>query len=529
MSDKEIPSPVRPAGAAVINPGLRPDRLALASWLNAGPVPRDEPFRVLELGCGHGANLLPLAFYHPESQFVGLDPSVAAIAAAQEGMDAIGVGNARVEACGWAEIPTAEELGGEFDYVILFNQLSWLETGARDAALAACGRLLAPEGVAYVDAASPEGWASWPMVRRLLTLGNDEPPGSEKGLAAAREAALALARLVEALPVNNPHYLLFSSQLAGILAAPSVEFERALRRDPHLLTASDLDALAVTHGLRRVCEADVAQVDPGHRERLGLQEELAESGLDGATIEAVADALSARRFRSAILCRSEAPSSLPPKPDAIAGLYCASDLAPSSPDVDLTTSQNVDLVNPAGMRVTSNSPLLNIALMMLAAEYPRGIQVGRLLGQVEALLVSQGLVANVPASARDEVCEQLIRLHRQGAVQVRRWEPRPDSGADQRPHRLALFEAQRGRSLTTPFHTVAGLDSFAGLALSLMAETADPDAAMAALVEQAVSGALPITRHGLPLRDPQSVELVIRKQMTGVITLLQQWGLQENA
>src|SRR5437762_221844 len=50
-----------------------PDRLAtLAEWfgMRAAPVER---CRVLELGCGSGANIVPMALGLPDSQFVGVD------------------------------------------------------------------------------------------------------------------------------------------------------------------------------------------------------------------------------------------------------------------------------------------------------------------------------------------------------------------------------------------------------------------------------------------------------------------------
>ena len=49
------------------------ERLALASLLHGGPRPALDSYRVLELGCGNGANLLPLAFYRRHATFVGVD------------------------------------------------------------------------------------------------------------------------------------------------------------------------------------------------------------------------------------------------------------------------------------------------------------------------------------------------------------------------------------------------------------------------------------------------------------------------
>ena len=54
-------------------PQTHPARLATVAFLRGmRPAPIDR-CRVLELGCGAGRNLLPMAFYLPDSEFVGLD------------------------------------------------------------------------------------------------------------------------------------------------------------------------------------------------------------------------------------------------------------------------------------------------------------------------------------------------------------------------------------------------------------------------------------------------------------------------
>ena len=90
----------------------------------------------------------------------------------------------------------------------------------------------------------------------------------------------------------------------------------------------------------------------------------------------------ARRMRSAILCLAEAPSSTAPAPAEIKSLHVASDLAPSSTNVDLTSQQPIEFTNGAGAKISSNSPLLNAALIWLRGQHPRGTGVGELIDQI---------------------------------------------------------------------------------------------------------------------------------------------------
>ncbi|RPH39570.1 MAG: hypothetical protein EHM91_12180, partial [Planctomycetota bacterium] len=70
-----------------------PDRLAvIATLFGMSPAPA-ERCRVLELGCGDGWNLLPMAAALPESTFVGLDLAGQPIASGRAIVERLGLKN----------------------------------------------------------------------------------------------------------------------------------------------------------------------------------------------------------------------------------------------------------------------------------------------------------------------------------------------------------------------------------------------------------------------------------------------------
>src|SRR6185295_8277293 len=79
--------------------GSAPEQLAVTSWLQGGPAPTSDGGAdgdggsVLELGCGDGANLLPMAWYRPGWRFVGVDADGSSLASAREGTRRLGVRN----------------------------------------------------------------------------------------------------------------------------------------------------------------------------------------------------------------------------------------------------------------------------------------------------------------------------------------------------------------------------------------------------------------------------------------------------
>src|SRR6266852_522791 len=70
-----------------------PDRLATIARLFGMRSPSVERCRVLELGCGDGGNLIPMAYTLPGSEFVGVDLGARGIAGGREMASALELRN----------------------------------------------------------------------------------------------------------------------------------------------------------------------------------------------------------------------------------------------------------------------------------------------------------------------------------------------------------------------------------------------------------------------------------------------------
>jgi tRNA G46 methylase TrmB len=75
-----------------------PDRLAtMAAWFGMRPAPV-EHCRLLELGCGSGANIIPMTLGLPESYFVGVDLAPTPIAEGQAVISELGLPHVELRA-----------------------------------------------------------------------------------------------------------------------------------------------------------------------------------------------------------------------------------------------------------------------------------------------------------------------------------------------------------------------------------------------------------------------------------------------
>ena len=168
-----------------------PDRLAtLATLFGLRPAPPAR-CRVLELGCGVGGNLLPMAAALPDARFVGVDNAEVPIARARALAARLRLENVSFHRMGLEDYEPPE---GAFDYVIAHGVYSWVPEPVREALLALCARALSRDGVAYISYNALPGGHLRQMLRAALAvhLGESETPGAR--IASARELPRASHR-----------------------------------------------------------------------------------------------------------------------------------------------------------------------------------------------------------------------------------------------------------------------------------------------------------------------------------------------
>src|SRR5579885_2402730 len=128
-------------------PESHPDLLATIATLFGMTPPLLESCRILELGCGDGSNLIPMAFGLPQSQCLGVDLAERPIQKGRAMAEALGLTHLKLEQIDLCDITRAQ---GEFDYIIAHGVYSWVAPEVQEKVLAICGETLAANGVAYV-------------------------------------------------------------------------------------------------------------------------------------------------------------------------------------------------------------------------------------------------------------------------------------------------------------------------------------------------------------------------------------------
>lgn len=399
-----------------------PERLGVASLLHGGPRPPLDTYRVLELGCGDGANLLPLAFYRRRGSFVGVDGARSQIEIADACKDALGLSN--IDFIHADFLTATKQLSGQFDYIIAHGIFSWVPQDVRDALLSLCAERLRHGGLLYLNYNTRPGWNIRGMVREFLLA---QTAGTASLLDRAQAAQDVAAKVVASLTVGeHPYSQLLSNEFTFVCENHvSYVAHEFLATDNHAYWRSEFLSLAGRYGLEYVADADFNYPSGKIPEDLGVR--LMAGGIVGRGLDDTMDLLCYRQLHTPILARSPGTRQ-PSTTDEFANLFIASCLVPcASSDTEHQMFQH-----PSGYQVEAKEEVIRRALNRLQPLWPRGVRIG-------------AVFPDVP-----QVMDDLKLLHRNGLIELRCIEP-GESGENS--DMLNRLEAHWGEYVTTPYHT----------------------------------------------------------------------------
>jgi SAM-dependent methyltransferase len=425
---------------SVAAPAAHPRRILWTSIVFGGPRPDLSRARVLEIGCGDGATLLPLAAFEPAWTVCGIDSSRRAIAEAARMARQSDLGNADFR---HADLASVEIEAEAWDIVIAHGVYSWIDAERRAALRRLIRRALAQGGLAYVSFNALPGWSVRGRVRDLLVRA---PGRGELDQRPILDVAAALA-------ADDPWGQLLAKELRRARESRDFYFHHEyLGPVNDAFWVGDFIDDAARAGLRWVGDAqfDLAEGRPYEQLRTALDAAL--PGLSRVRAEELADLIGYRQFRCAVLARDDAPAPAPSSDEELVrGEVIAGRIAPPEEPVEFGSSREQTFRGPEGMEIKVDEPLCKAALVVLARHDPDGLRFDDLIHESRRLLAAAG-AREIAANAERDVGDGVIRLWRAGALQLRLCRPRPATTASQRPKVIAFTkaEAHAKQRITSP-------------------------------------------------------------------------------
>ena len=429
-------------------PYTLPAHLALSSAWYGGPKPKVRAYRAIELGCGAGGNLIPMAYYQRDSRFVGVDYSKRHIECARETATELGLDNIQFELGDVCDLDKANR--EPFDYIIAHGLFSWIPEEARAAVLVFCRDHLSPNGIAYICYNTMPGWAMRGVVRDALRRSPSVQSADLKDQAIkAKQVAI---NLLNDLPSReHPFGALLGHELERIRGcAPYYIQHEYLAADNVPFWFADFVALANRYHLDYVAEALFCRSE-GQMPQ-SIADALEKHGYPAVYREEVADLPGNRQMRTSILCHNDAQRSRVSRRELLNTVTIATVLRAKSDDVRLADGVFERFDGEGGIGVELDFSLSKAAVLILSAQLPLGLTFDELLKQSEKMLAESHIP--LPPDATAKLAEEITSLFTFGQLHLRLVEPTKACPIEQYPvaHMLAQFEARNRKAQSTPHH-----------------------------------------------------------------------------
>lgn len=500
-----------------------PDRLAtIGKLLGMNPTPV-ERCRMLELGCGNGSNIGPIAFGLPESEFVGVDLAALPIAKGRRMVDELGLKNLTFQNSSITDV-TADL--GIFDYIVCHGVYSWVPQEVRDAILRVCRENLAPQGIAFVSYNAYPGNRLREMIREMMlfhTHGFSEP--NEK-----IEQARALAGFVAAAQDEQDLYRKFLK----------AEMEMFLRQDGNYFFHDALAEIntpfyfyqfmtaAHAQRLSYLGEADFhMMLDLTLPPAVGKK--LDELSGNRIAREQYLDFLRCRRFRQTLLCHPEVQLDLSLKAERITQFHLAGSVTCMSENPSPHTRTLEKFENKLGARVQTDSQLAKTALLLLENEWPQAVAFHELLRRAQEKLAASGEPR--PENEDEELREfenVLFRSYATGLIELHTYSPKIDRRITEKPTAspLARWQVHDGDFITTLFHASLSIhDSLTRELLTLMDGTRDRAGLLAALEASLDERRRAENAQGKPVADDAKTRELLAQALDQNLVRMARMGL----
>jgi len=494
-------------------PQSHPDNLAtLATLFGMEHAPADR-CRVLELGCGSGGNIIPMALGLPESRFVGIDLAEVPITEGQAMINTLCLKNIILRKMDIMDV--SAELG-QFDYIIAHGLFSWVPPLVQDKIFSICKDLLLPNGIAYISYNTYPGYHLQGMVREIMRFHStqiDEP--KEK----ISHALNFVKFLSESIPDNTYRLILKEAvEQMGKRRDEGIYHDELAEFNLPVYFYSFMER-AENHGLQYLSEANFYDMQESFPSE--VTDTLSTLAKDRVVLkEQYLDFLKCRRFRRSLLCRQGLNLNRTPQPEQMYNFYIASSAQTMSQLSDITSETEEEFRNAQGASMKTGHPLAKAAIAELANAWPASLDFHELLNRVRNRFQGK----NVAALEGDETSLSKIILwtYAAGLVELHTYQPAFTLDISERPvaSPLARLQLLSGNRITNLRHTSVQMEGPLEQRLLLLLDgTRDRTAILNELANLVESGAASLRMNDVEVRDRSEAIDILSK---GLETSLKQ-------
>lgn len=498
-----------------------PDRLATLATLNGLQPTPVATSRILELACGQGGNIIPLAVSYPQSHCVGIDLSQRQIELGQKVIDSLKLKNIELRTQSILDFPADPE---PFDYIIAHGVYSWVPEAVRDKILQICRDHLSPQGVAIVSYNTFPGWHQRRMIRDMMIF------HTKRFIEPAKRIEQAKA------------FLTFMTQATGNESA----YGRSLHEEFRMLSVSDesylfheqledvnepvyfhqfADELA-KHELQYLCEVEQSNLQ---FERYPPQIAEVLSKMEIIEREQYLDFFSRRTFRQTLMCHREVQVDRTSMASRIGELRLATTIPIGPPTTDQEHQPLVIKIG-GGAELTIRDPQTKAAFVQLGMRWPSSIPYYELQAEVrKGLSLGSVVIQSQDDFERESrsLAKSMTQAFILGVISLHASEPTFTVEVSERPVAcpLARHQAVSNERVTSRTHSAITLDPVARWIITKLDGSIDTGEVLELLLEYVAREKISVQVEGQALTRPDEIRSHLQARLLPILQHLAHQGL----
>ncbi len=503
-----------------------PDRLKTIAHLYGLESPDIQHCRVLELGCGGGENLIPIACDYPQSSFYGIDLAQYGIEAGTNIINRLELKNIRLEQ---KNIMDVDENFGSFDYIIAHGVYSWVPEQVQRKVLQICKQNLSSQGVAYISYNTLPGWHTRQMFRDMLLYHTNKYPDPKSKM----EQARAFMNFLEIPPnAQNTAYGALLREEKSVFAGKGDWF----LFHEHLETMNtpfyfhEFTERAETEGLQYLGDADFQSLYTHYFSKKAMAQLDAYSS-NSLEREQYLDFLRNRKFRRSLVCHAKVELKPQIIPEAVKDLYIASSVEPVSPSPEFESSkaEKFKLRNKS-IAVETNNPYMKTCFMILKDYWPQAVPFTELNEQIKLKLSPEALALGEEAYSSNPslFARELFQIALGSFIELR-CSPLNCShrlGAFPRTSLLARYQGGFSKRITNYRHEIIELDDdFAHQLLTLLDGSRSHEDLEKEMLFLLRSGKLNLSLEGKQANDSEKNQKIVAQYLQMTLRKLKDFSL----
>ena len=501
-----------------------PDFLAAQAVLFGLAPSNVETCRVLELGCGDGSNLIPMAITLPNAKFLGVDLSNRQIEEGLEDIEHLCLDNIELKQ---GDLLDFDSRYGQFDYIICHGVFSWVPTLVRDKILCICRDHLSANGIAYISFNTYPGWHLRGVMRDVLQYQASRGSSVKEAVELARGQ---LSFLMEAIrPTNDPYANLLREEVKHLTeSVDTYLFHEFLEVENTPLYFHEFVKLLDRESLRYVGDAGFDCFDSEK-----LSPEVHKSVLAHATnhldFEQQADFVRGRRFRRALIGQRDCEPRRPIDANRLTNLWLSSGAKSSASEIRLGEDHDAEFLLEKGAKLNTNNPVAKALLQFLIEQWPRRVHFSEVHTTVTQMLQHADCQA-LGDSSELQSRLAILALHFtfNGFVSLHAKVPRMSVVPSERPlaSPLARLQVARGsKFVTNLLHFSGSIDPLQRMILPQLDGSHDCEAILDVLLDASQSIGLDIKEDGKTVLNPERKRQLLRPTIELTLQQLANAGL----